>query len=211
MSEASPRRPGRPRKGAAPASTDRILAAALHAFAVQGFHGVSIRDLNRELGVSHNVLHQRFGSKEAVWYAAVDWGFGNAVAQVAAADVPGAEPRERLRTMIRTFVGFAASNPDLGCIMNNEARRPSERLEYLLDHFVRPMLDTFLPAYRELVDDEHLERVPLPTLYYLITTGGAAPFTNEGMTRRLFGDEPFTPEATSRHADAIADLLVAGL
>ncbi|MEU8632571.1 TetR/AcrR family transcriptional regulator [Amycolatopsis sp. NPDC048633] len=210
MTEASPRRPGRPRKGAAPASTERILAAALHAFAVQGYHGVSIRDLNRELGVSHNVVHQRYGSKDGVWYAAVDWGFGNAVAQVAASDRPDIVPKERLRTMIRTFVSFAAGNPDLGCVMNNEARQPSERLEYLLDHFVRPMLETFLPAYREMTGRGQLEGVPLHTLYFLITTGGAAPFTNEGMTRRLFGDAPFRKAEIERHADAIADLLTSG-
>ncbi|WP_326835259.1 TetR/AcrR family transcriptional regulator [Amycolatopsis rhabdoformis] len=203
MTEASPRQRGRPRKGTAPASVDRILAAALHAFAVHGYDGVSIRDLNRELGVSHNVVHQRFGSKDRLWYAAVDWGFGNAVAEVAAADLPGADPRTRLRTMIRTFVGFSARNPDLGSVISNEARRPGERLEYLLDHFVRPMLAAFTPAYEELPT-----RVPLPTLYYLITTGGAAPFTNEGMTRRLFGDDPFEQEAIDRHADAISELLV---
>ncbi|MFD4673366.1 TetR/AcrR family transcriptional regulator [Lentzea sp. NPDC058450] len=211
MPEETPRRPGRPRRGTAPASTEEILAAALRAFAAQGFHGVSIRDLNRVLGVSHNVLHQRFGSKEGVWYAAVDWGFGNVVALVAESDVHDADPGARLRTMIRTFVGFSARNPDLGAIMSNEARQPSERLDHLLEHFVRPMLDAFTPAFTELVDAGKLDHVPLPTLYYLITTGGAAPYTNEGMTRRLFGDAPFTQKEIDRHADAVSRLLAGDL
>ena len=49
---------------------------ALRAFATHGYDGVSVNALSRELGVSHNLLHQRFGSKLALWHAAVDWGFG---------------------------------------------------------------------------------------------------------------------------------------
>ncbi|MCV6987041.1 TetR family transcriptional regulator [Mycobacterium shinjukuense] len=32
----------------------------LHAFATQGYHGVSLRALANELGISHNLLHQQF-------------------------------------------------------------------------------------------------------------------------------------------------------
>jgi AcrR family transcriptional regulator len=76
MSAPSPRRPnGRPRTEDAPASLDDILGAALRAFATHGYDGVSLRTLNRELGVSHSLLNARFGSKEAPWYAIVDWAF----------------------------------------------------------------------------------------------------------------------------------------
>jgi AcrR family transcriptional regulator len=54
-----------------PASLDDILGAALRAFAAHGY-GASLRTINRELGVSHNLLNGRFGSKEARWYATID-------------------------------------------------------------------------------------------------------------------------------------------
>jgi AcrR family transcriptional regulator len=60
---------GRPPKEETPATEDEVLAAALRAFATHGFNGVSVRTLSRELGVSHNLLHQRFGSKENLWPA----------------------------------------------------------------------------------------------------------------------------------------------
>ena len=50
--------------------------AALDEFAENGFAGTSVRKLARDLGVSHNLIPQRFGSKERLWYAAVDQGFG---------------------------------------------------------------------------------------------------------------------------------------
>jgi TetR/AcrR family transcriptional regulator len=52
-----------------------LLPVALEAFADLGYEGASMRDLCRRLGVSHNLLHQRFGSKEGLWRAAVDHGF----------------------------------------------------------------------------------------------------------------------------------------
>src|SRR3981189_248718 len=76
MSAPSRRRPsGRPRSDESPASLEDILSAALKAFATHGYDGVALRTLNRELGVSHNALNGRFGSKEALWYATVDWAF----------------------------------------------------------------------------------------------------------------------------------------
>jgi AcrR family transcriptional regulator len=69
------RRKGRPRTEDAPASLDTILGAALRAFATHGYDRVSPHTLNRELGASHNLLHGRFGSKEALWHATFDWAF----------------------------------------------------------------------------------------------------------------------------------------
>src|SRR5262252_9599351 len=71
------RRPrGRPPGDAEPvAPNSDLLPLALEAFADLGYEGASMRDLCRRLGVSHNLLHQRFGSKDRLWYAAVDHGF----------------------------------------------------------------------------------------------------------------------------------------
>ncbi len=82
---------GRPPKDTGPAPMEDVLQAALHSFATHGFNGVSVRTLNRELGVSHNLLHQRYGSKDAVWRAAVNWGFGRLVELEYKADWYGRE------------------------------------------------------------------------------------------------------------------------
>jgi len=53
------------------------MVAAIEAFSLQrGSNGVSLRTLNeQQLGVSRNLLYQRFGSKADLWRAAVDWAF----------------------------------------------------------------------------------------------------------------------------------------
>jgi hypothetical protein len=50
---------------------DDVFREALKAFATLGYDGVSMRNLNRDSGGSHNLLSGRFGSKKTLWYATV--------------------------------------------------------------------------------------------------------------------------------------------
>src|SRR5258708_38926109 len=58
-----PSRRGRPRAEDSPASSDEILLAALRAFADRGYDGTSVRELNHQPGVSHNLLNRRVGAE----------------------------------------------------------------------------------------------------------------------------------------------------
>src|SRR3979490_817881 len=142
MSAPSRRRPsGRPRSDESPASLEDILSAALQAFVTHGYDGVAPRTLNRELGVSHNALNGRFGSKEALWYATVDWAFQPLVMRLATAFDPTlTDPLEQLRITMRTFLIYSAERPALNGLMNIEGRLDTERLTYLYDTYIGPSL-----------------------------------------------------------------------
>jgi AcrR family transcriptional regulator len=82
-----------------------------------------VRTLNRELGVSHNLIHQRFGSKQGLWYAAVDRAFSRLVSQLATAFAPTlADPLDQLDHAIRRFVRYSAERPELLGLMSIEGR-----------------------------------------------------------------------------------------
>jgi TetR/AcrR family transcriptional regulator len=211
VTEERTRRRGRPTKGEAPAPDSDVLAAALRAFATHGYAGVSLRTLNRELGVSHNLIHQRFGSKWAIWRAAVDWGFGGLVSELEAALREDADPLQRLRSFIRTFVKVSASRPELLRIAEAESTQPSDRLDYLCGTYVLPVAARFRPLYDQLLAAGQIRAIPPETIYYMITSGGAALYANDAMTSQLFGRLPRTESDIERHADAAADLLVGGL
>ncbi|MCX4680286.1 TetR/AcrR family transcriptional regulator [Streptomyces sp. NBC_01433] len=202
---------GRPRKDEAPAPEGEVLRAALRAFATYGFDGVSIRTLNRELGVSHNLLHQRFGSKEAVWRAAVDWGFGHLVAQLLSSDDESADSLARLHSFVRTFVRFTAQHPELQRLMNIEGGQSSDRLDYITDTYVTPIIDRFLPLRDDLVERGEIRPVPPEVIFYMITSGGGAMFASRELTERLFTDAPLAPERVGEYADTFADLIINAL
>src|SRR4051812_28859260 len=83
----TPKRPGRARKRrrragrpSADAGSVRsrveILQGALELFGAMGYEAMSVRELTRRLGVSHNLVHHYFRSKADLWRAAIDHGFG---------------------------------------------------------------------------------------------------------------------------------------
>jgi AcrR family transcriptional regulator len=191
-----------------------VLAAALHAFAVHGYQGVSVRTLSRELGVSHNLLHQRFGSKEEIWYAAVDWAFGNLVAELTKAETEQGDPMTRLRRFIRTFVEYSARHPDLARVANAEGSAEDEtaaqRLKYLLRGYTGPTMARIVPLYLELMAAGQLREVPPETFYYLITSTGLM-HSNRAMTTMLFSEAALAEERVPAYADSVVSVILDGL
>jgi AcrR family transcriptional regulator len=53
-------------------SEDAVLRRGLTAFAELGYDDASVRELAGRLGVSHNFINTRYGSKAAFWRAVVD-------------------------------------------------------------------------------------------------------------------------------------------
>src|SRR3981081_4219168 len=136
------KRTGRPKTQDAPVTVEQILDAAFRAFPTYGYDGVAVRTLNRELGVSHNLIHQRFGSKQGLWYAAVDRAFSQQITQLATGFDPTlADPLDQLNHAIRRFVRYSAERPELLGLMNIEARVDSARLDYISESYVAPAPD----------------------------------------------------------------------
>jgi AcrR family transcriptional regulator len=137
-------RPERPRgrpKASDSMPIEEILEKALSMFATVGYDGMSLRTLNRELGVSHNLIYQRFGTKEELWRAAVDFGFGRLMRHMQGLFDPTlSEPLEQLRLAVHRFVVFSADHPELVALMNIEGRQDTDRLAYIYETYVEPML-----------------------------------------------------------------------
>jgi AcrR family transcriptional regulator len=208
----SPKPRGRPKAEDAPVALDEILAAALRAFARHGYEGVSVRTLNRELGVSHNLIHQRFGSKEALWYAAVDRGFGNLVGEVASSFDPTlTDPLDQLNHAIRRFVRFSSAHPELLALMNIEAGLDTPRLEYIFKTYVEPALAPLGRLIDYLAAEGRIRPVSLRSLHFLVAHGAVAPFTLVPLARLFDHADPGDPDEVAKHADLVADVITEGL
>jgi TetR/AcrR family transcriptional regulator len=205
-------RTGRPRTEDAPATREQILDAAFRAFATHGYDGVSVRTLNRELGVSHNLIHQRYRSKQALWYAAVDRAFGSQVAELAATFDPTlTDPLDQLNHAIRQFLLYSAEHPELLGLMNIEGRVESERLDYIYNNFVAPALAPLGRLLEFLTSQGRIRPISLRALLFLIGHGAAAPFTLTALARRFDDIDPLDPAAIDAHATMIAGVLTHGL
>src|SRR5918999_5936808 len=212
MATRTRRPPGRPPADESPAPSEEILGAALRAFATHGYEGCSVRMLNRELGVSHGLINARFGSKEGLWYATVDWGFQPLVAKLATAFDPTlTDPLEQLRLTIRTFLAYSAERPELLGLMNIEARQDTERLAYIYNTYIAPTLAPIGRLLDHCANHGRTRPISLRAFHFLLAHGGAAPFTLAPLARHFDPTDPLEPAAAEEHADLIADLLVRAL
>jgi AcrR family transcriptional regulator len=171
-----------------------------------------MRTLNRELGGSHNLLNGRFGSKEALWYATVDWAFQSLVRRLPAAfDPTVTDPLEQLRNTIRAFLLHSAEHPELLGLMNIEGRQDTERLAHIYNTYIEPALRPVHRLLDYLAAEGRIRPIPLGTFHFLLAHGAAAPFTLVPLARHFDPADPLDPGTLQAQADVAADLLVRAL
>jgi AcrR family transcriptional regulator len=200
---------GRPRAEDAHASKDEILLAALSAFATRGYDGTSVRELNQELGVSHNLINRRFGSKEQLWRATVDRWVGEVVNELAAAiSDNGGDTLDVLRRLIVRFIEINAQRPEIARLMSIESSIDGPRLRYLFDRFIGPWNEAAKRMTDELTAAGRIRVLPPGTLFFLVAHG-ATGMAAQGPLADLLGvADPTDPEVVHAHAAAVADLVL---
>lgn len=118
---------------------DEIMAAAKTRFAIAGFDGTSTRQIADDLGVAQSLLLYHFKNKEEIWKAVMTQIFERSLAiqqeEFGQADM--AEPRELLRTAIRTLIRISQDEADLHRIMTIEGRSKTPRLQWLADKYLK--------------------------------------------------------------------------
>jgi AcrR family transcriptional regulator len=162
--------------------------------------------------VSHNLIHQRFGSKQGLWYAAVDRAFSQQVTELATAFDPTlSDPLDQLNHAIRRFVHHSAEHPERLGLMNIEGRVDSERLDYIYDTYVVPALAPLGRLLAYLEAEGRIRPIGLRALFFLIAHGAAAPFTLTGLACRIDPTDPRDPNQAAEHAALTADVITSGL
>ncbi|MFA7638824.1 MAG: TetR/AcrR family transcriptional regulator [Parvibaculum sp.] len=209
------RRPrGRPATGDAEIITDdAILEAVLWAFGENGFDGTSIREIARRLGISHNLIPQRFGSKTDLWYAAVKHGFRHMDRElVLEGERLGDDQLAILRGLLVRVIELNALNPSLLRIINAEASQPGPRLDYIIRKFVGPAHDFLENWVSDLAARGLIRKPPTGLIYFLINHGAGSLFVFPGLASKLTGDRrKLTPATIRAQAEQIVSVFLEGL
>jgi AcrR family transcriptional regulator len=202
--------------GAAPAvesgkAEERILAAALEAFSEHGFDGAKMRDIAARAGVTLGLLQYYFGSKQKLWRAAVDRAFEDMRGglQALLADDSSADPRERLRQIVRAHVSFVAQRPEFVRLMHDEGKRRGPRMRWLVDRHVKPIYETMLPMIRRAQAEGVFpaDIAPIHFLYSLVGAVGVI-FHQAEECKRLSGVDPTEEVAVEAHTRAVEHLFL---
>lgn len=208
MPKRVPRPPaGRPRRAKQEPAPERILSAALSAFAERGFEGATTREIAAAAGVPQGLIAYHFASKQALWEAAVDAVFGELAREFGGvvSALRDVDPVARWRASTKAYVRFVARHPELHCLMTHEGAHHGPRLRYLIDRHVRPLFETSTALIREAApgaDAAHLHYVLIGAIAHL--------FAVAPEVELVTGRDPRTPEMVEAHARAVVDWLIDG-
>ncbi len=189
---------------------ETILEAALEAFAQRGYDGVSVRELNRQIGVSHNLVHHYFGSKDALWRAAIDHGLSRVNDTWRLEDLGPLTDLEKMKVGLRRFLEVVARAPAIQRIMEYEGAVGGPRLDYIAERYIVPFLGPGLARFEETTKIEKRD-LNLASLALLIASGTTAFFTQAALARKIGGPDPFSEEGIERHIGTMTTILFYGV
>lgn len=138
----SPRNPDRTRR--------RILVAAIRLFARHGFHAVSVDQIVGQARVNKRMVYHYFGSKDALFEAALSEVYKRIEAIEFHAVERGRSPREKLSRLLESYFDFLDAEPEFTRLLqweNLEKGRHLTKENHLLTK------NPFLNRFRAIVQD----------------------------------------------------------
>jgi len=191
-------------------SDEAILKKALEAFASGGFEAMSVRALNANLGLSHETVSQRFGTKSELFLAAVNYGFQlfiNDFNDELTRNDPTSD-LEQLRALLRAFMSSTSRHPTLGELLHHVAIDEEQRNVIIGKTGLADQLMNAAELLRRLKSDGVIRDIQLRELWFMAQSA-AAPIHFSNVSQMFdFFDGPLDPD---EHINRITDTIMRGL
>lgn len=183
----------------------QLLAGATELFSTKGYEGTSVRQIEEHAKVQRGLLAYHFGNKDSLWRAVVDGMFSELMADMTRrADVLNdVAPKEAAPALLRAFVRYSASHPELNRMIMQESVSAGWRIEYFVHEHIRPMLDQFSMVSGAASQSNE----DAAQFYYLLVGAGGFIFSVEHECEALFGFNPRNPEFVEKYAENLAHLM----
>ena len=137
---------------------EQILREAAHAFAVRGFHGVTIEDLGAAMGISGPALYKHFSSKAAILAEMLVDISEHLLAGGQREAAAGDDPAALIERLVDFHVDFALTRPDLIRVQDrdieNLAEADARKVRRLQRRYVEIWVDALCASDDRLKPDE---------------------------------------------------------
>ncbi len=184
---------------------ERLLAAALDAFATHGFEGASARLIERMASVERGLVAYHFGTKDALWCQAVDALWANYVDQVVVLirHLRDVSPMERGKAVFKEYARFNAAHPQFFRILMAEGYRRTARSDHLARHLIvgidlwRTALEFSAEDHPEINESQAIQ------IFQVVGAAGSA-FAMAAYAEPVFGIDFTTPAFIEHFAAVLA-------
>jgi AcrR family transcriptional regulator len=155
--------------------------------------------------VNRGLVAHYFGTKEALWHAAVEWLMGEFATEFARYEdvLRLISQAERPRILVKIYVHFIQEHPQLFRMILIEGDVASERSRLLSERYMRP-LEEFWQRYNGV--DPKLPQERHAIRHFILFGAQSVIFATPAYCRQMFGLDPNDPEFVDQFADVIAEM-----
>ncbi len=180
----------------------RILDAAEALFAERGFTGVSVREIAGRVGLNQASIYNHFPSKQALYEAVLDRGFGP-MRDLLAARAHGLGTPEARERLLADLIEHLWRTPHLPKLVQREVLDGGEYLDKLTEHWLKPIYEAAKKAVQATPGLARWPEEDLPLLilgmYHLLF----GHFASAALLERLAGVDPFSPRMRQAHLEFV--------
>ena len=185
----------------------KLLDAATQLFAYRGYDGVTIRDIEKSADVHRGLVAYHFDDKDSLWCAVADMSFGQMRGKIDQrfAILNELSQEEQLATIVRFYVYFSASHPEVSALVSQEATTKSWRIQYLIDKHIRPACIAMESLANQTLG---LDREDFVHWYYILISASSTLFYFAPECELLFDMDSRSEAVVERHAELLVNMLV---
>ncbi len=182
---------GRPAGQRNKEAREALLTSALKVFSQQGFEAASVRKIGADSGLDAALIRHYFGSKLGLWEEVIRRASLQFKAQSATLLNELAQHQGNTRQMLiiglNHYIDFSASQPELGMFISNEATVAGPRIDFIVEHLVRPAVVLFNPLIKAGIEQGHVAKADPKVLYFMLVHAIAMPLAFPGLINQFPG------------------------
>lgn len=192
---------------------DELLDAAIDLFARYGFEPVSTGAVAKAAGYTQSMVHYHFGSKLALWQAAIDrlMRERGVVLPITRLDLQDLDPLARLKVIVRKFMSVNASDPNLTRILIHEGMVMSPRLRWIADRHMAAGYRMFDKAVTEAIEAKLIKPLSTVAITNIIVSACTMSSSLNCLVDTVYDTDTSTPAFLQSFSDALIEILFRGL
>ena len=195
------------------ADDESILKVTFIMFAEYGYDGTSVSLINRKLGLSHSAIHQRFGTKESLWYAAIDYGFNQFIDDLRIflerESVHSSDDLSSIKRMINSLIRVMVIHPEALNVIYHEGISGSDRLDEIFQRYIEPMIAYSDELLKRLQSQRDVISISSRELFFLVIYGAGAPFSLSGLSDKFNQIDSLLD--SREHIESMTNFIMRGL
>jgi AcrR family transcriptional regulator len=211
LASTEPKRPVKIRRRNAVVTRARILDAAKHEFSARGLKDGRIEDVAKRAGANRRMIYYYFGSKDALYLAALEGVYAELMDEERKIDVDNLDPVDAITEIVRLKIEHYVRHPEFISFLNMENLygakhlRRSKRIADFKAPFTDILARVLKRGQRSGLFRSDIDPVDL---YISVCALGYLYFSNKHTFGVIFGRDLTAPPAVKRRKGTITDMII---